>query len=201
MKPLERGLNKEVFLVIDNNIIVSLESGTYLTVCMEDDTILGGVVQTMFYVEEMGDTGFHLIYLAIDGRVINLDSRKIKKVLYCATEDGRNSLENYGIEPDLTDTQLMKTVIDKWKEFDDTAKDNICNVIACSMNKELLKDIIGAYVNLKCENKRLSELRLKELDNQIDFLNKYGEFKKYLPDGFGKLYDTLIFDTFGIKIG
>ena len=66
---------------------------------------------------------------------------------------------------------------------------------------DVLIDLITAYAESKKNNAELNDKYLKVLDNQKESLEKYikfrNEIKAFMPKGYDKILDALIFDVCG----
>lgn len=138
---------------------------------------------------------------------VALDS--IKNYYYCNRDNEEYidaevynpDLDEYNIERGTSTKDIISIMVDNWEYYDfDTRKDLVCK-FANAVTTDVLIDLITAYVESKKHNAELSEKYLKLLDHQTQSIDKYNKFrdqiKAFMPRGYDKILDALIFDVCG----
>lgn len=64
-----------------------------------------------------------------------------------------------------------------------------------------MKELISEREKDKKLIDELVDWKIQKLDDEIAFLEKYENFKKFLPELGCKLYDAIIYNICGLKIG
>lgn len=109
-------------------------------------------------------------------------------------------LEKYGIDLGYSVEEILDIFINHWDEYKDEEKKFFAEEIVTAMTSHNLADLITAVADYKNrydgEYKRCIEL----LKKQKVFLDKYNEFKKSIPDGLKKMYDTFLFEVCGLML-
>ena len=120
---------------------------------------------------------------------------------YIDAEVFNPALDEYNIERGTSTKDIISIMVDNWEYYDfDTRKDLVCK-FANAVTKDVLIDLITAYAESKKHNAKLSEKNLKLLDHQTQSIDKYNKFrdqiKAFMPRGYDKILDVLIFDVCG----
>lgn len=120
---------------------------------------------------------------------------------YIDAEVFNPDLDEYNIERGTSVKDIISLMLENWKYYDfDTRKDITCK-FSHAVTADVLIDLITAYAESKQHNAELSEKNLKLLDNQKESLDKYikfrNEIKAFMPRGYDKILDALIFDVCG----
>lgn len=120
---------------------------------------------------------------------------------YIDAEVYNPDLDEYNIERGTSVKDIISLMINNWKYYDpDMRKDLVCK-FANAVTTDVLIDLITAYAESKQDNAELSEKYLKLLDNRKESLEKYIKFrnqiKSFMPIGYDKILDALIFDVCG----
>ena len=120
---------------------------------------------------------------------------------YIDAEVYNPDLDEYNIERGTSVKDIISLMINNWECYDpDMRKDLVCK-FANAVTTDVLIDLITAYAESKQDNAELSEKYLKLLDNRKESLEKYIKFrnqiKSFMPIGYDKILDALIFDVCG----
>ena len=120
---------------------------------------------------------------------------------YIDAEVFNPALDEYNIERGTSVKDIISLMVDNWEYYDfDTRKDLVCK-FANAVTTDVLIDLITAYAESKKHNAELSENYLKLLDHQTQSIDKYNKFrdqiKAFMPRGYDKILDALIFDVCG----
>lgn len=110
-------------------------------------------------------------------------------------------LDEYNIERGASVKDILSLMINNWEYYDpDTRKDLVCK-FSHAVTTDVLIDLITAYADCKKNNAEWSEKYLKVLDHQTQSIDKYNKFrnqiKPFMPKGYDKILDALIFDVCG----
>ena len=120
---------------------------------------------------------------------------------YIDAEIYNPDLDEYNIERGTTVKDILSLMLENWEYYDfDTRKDITCK-FSHAVTTDVLIDLITAYAESKKNNAELNDKYLKVLDNQKESLEKYikfrNEIKAFMPKGYDKILDALIFDVCG----
>ena len=120
---------------------------------------------------------------------------------YIDAEVYNPDLDEYNIERGTTVKDILSLMLENWEYYNsDTRKDITCK-FSNAVTTDVLIDLITAYAESKQNNAELSEKYLKVLDSQKESLEKYikfrNEIKAFMPRGYDKILDALIFDVCG----
>ena len=118
---------------------------------------------------------------------------------YIDAEVYNPDLDEYNIERGTSVKDIISLMINNWKYYDpDMRKDLVCK-FANAVTTDVLIDLITAYAESKKYNAELNDKYLKLLDNQKESIDKYikfrNEIKSFMPKGYDKILDALIFDV------
>ena len=120
---------------------------------------------------------------------------------YIDAEVFNPALDEYNIERGTSVKDIISLMINNWECYDpDMRKDLVCK-FSHAVTTDVLIDLITAYAESKKNNAELNDKYLKVLDNQKESLEKYikfrNEIKAFMPKGYDKILDALIFDVCG----
>lgn len=120
---------------------------------------------------------------------------------YIDAEVYNPALDEYNIERGTSTKDIISIMVDNWEYYDfDTRKDLVCK-FSNAVTTDVFIDLITAYAESKQNNAELSEKYLKVLDHQTQSIDKYNKFrdqiKSFMPKGYDKILDALIFDVCG----
>ena len=120
---------------------------------------------------------------------------------YIDAEVYNPDLDEYNIERGTSVKDIISLMINNWECYDpDMRKDLVCK-FSHAVTTDVLIDLITAYAESKKNNAELNDKYLKVLDNQKESLEKYIKFrnqiKSFIPKGYDKILDALIFDVCG----
>lgn len=120
---------------------------------------------------------------------------------YIDAEVYNPALDEYNIERGTTVKDILSLMLENWEYYNsDTRKDITCK-FSNAVTTDVLIDLITAYAESKKHNAELSEKYLKLLDHQTQSIDKYNKFrdqiKAFMPRGYDKILDALIFDVCG----
>ena len=120
---------------------------------------------------------------------------------YIDAEVYNPDLDEYNIERGTSVKDIISLMVENWEYYNpDMRKDLVCK-FSHAVTTDVLIDLITAYAESKQYNAELSEKNLKLLDNQKESLDKYNKFrdqiKAFMPRGYDKILDALIFDVCG----
>ena len=120
---------------------------------------------------------------------------------YVEAEVYNPDLDEYNIERGISVKDIISLMLKNWEYYDfDTRKDLVCK-FANAVTTDVLIDLITAYAESKKHNAELSEKYLKLLDHQTQSIDEYNKFrdqiKAFMPRGYDKILDALIFDVCG----
>lgn len=120
---------------------------------------------------------------------------------YIDAEVYNPDLDEYNIERGTSVKDIISLMINNWKYYDpDMRKDLVCK-FSHAVTTDVLIDLITAYAESKKDNAELHDKYLKLLDDRNESLEKYIKFrnqiKSFMPKGYDKILDALIFDVCG----
>ena len=120
---------------------------------------------------------------------------------YIDAEVYNPALDEYNIERGTSVKDIISLMINNWEYYDpDMRKDLVCT-FSHAVTTDVLIDLITAYAESKQNNAELNDKYLKVLDNQKESLETYikfrNEIKAFMPKGYDKILDALIFDVCG----
>lgn len=120
---------------------------------------------------------------------------------YIDAEVFNPALDEYNIERGTSVKEIISLMINNWKYYDpDMRKDLVCK-FSHAVTTDVLIDLITAYAESKKDNAELHDKYLKLLDDRNESLEKYIKFrnqiKSFMPKGYDKILDALIFDVCG----
>lgn len=120
---------------------------------------------------------------------------------YIDAEVFNPDLDEYDIERGASVKDIISLMVDNLEYYDsDTRTDLVCK-FANAVTTDVLIDLITAYAECKKHNNELNGKNLKLLDNRKESLEKYikfrNEIKAFMPKGYDKILDALIFDVCG----
>ena len=120
---------------------------------------------------------------------------------YIDAEVYNPDLDEYNIERGTSVKDIISLMINNWKYYDPDMREDLVCKFSHAVTTDVLIDLITAYAESKQHNAELSEKNLKLLDNQKESLDKYikfrNEIKAFMPKGYDKILDALIFDVCG----
>ena len=98
---------------------------------------------------------------------------------------------------------LLSEIVERWNEWNDEEKEEICDAVKNVIETQDLKDILD-LVQLKNdtinqlseEAKKLTDKLIAELEKGKEFLERYEAFKKFIP-GLESVYDFLLYKVWG----
>ena len=92
-------------------------------------------------------------------------------------------------------------MVENWEYYDSNTRKDITCKFSYAVTTDVLIDLITAYAESKKHNAEVNDKILKVLDNQKESLDKYikfrNEIKPFMPKGYDKILDALIFDVCG----
>ena len=120
---------------------------------------------------------------------------------YIDAEVYNPDLDEYNIERGTSVKDIISLMINNWEYYEpDMRKDLVCK-FSHAVTTDVLIDLITAYAESKKHNAELNDKYLKVLDNQKESLETYikfrNEIKAFMPKGYDKILDALIFDVCG----
>jgi hypothetical protein len=118
---------------------------------------------------------------------------------YAESKVFNDDLEEYGIQPGDSVTQILRKYIENWNKYDKETKEFLIGEIIEPVNDCNIQDLVTALVNYKSYFDEEHKKYLDILKCQSDFIEKYMKFKKTLPDGMDRLLDVFVFDVLGLK--
>lgn len=200
-----------------NEIFKKLKIGSIISVNMDNVTIISGWIADMCHVEPMGQEEYYVFTICYKNMLFELDSRDVEINVWIEdTEDGqvfhdelaerikeekKKLLLKYGFKEDAGLGNIMPTMIEKWDECSEEEKKDYLSILEKFDFSELMKDVVQARANDKKYKDELVDWKLQKLDDEIAFLEKYENFKKFLPELGCSLYDAIIYDICGLKLG
>lgn len=120
---------------------------------------------------------------------------------YIDAEVYNPDLDEYNIERGTSVKDIILLMVENWEYYDSNTRKDITCKFSHAVTTDVLIDLITAYAESKKHNAELSEKYLKVLDNQKESLEKYikfrNEIKAFMPKGYDKILDALIFDVCG----
>ena len=120
---------------------------------------------------------------------------------YIDAEVFNPALDEYNIERGTSVKDIISLMINNWEYYDSNTRKDITCKFSHAVTTDVLIDLITAYAESKQNNAELSEKYLKLLDNQKESTDKYikfrNEIKAFMPKGYDKILDALIFDVCG----
>lgn len=200
-----------------NEIFKQLKIGSLISVNIDNVTIISGHIADMCHVEPMGQEEYYVFAIVCRDMIFELDSRDIEINVWIEdTEDGQvlhdelaerikeeknELLLKYGFKEDAGLGNIMPTMIEKWDECSEEEKKDYLSILEKFDFSELMEDVIQARANDKKHRDEIVDWKIQKLDDEIAFLEKYENFKKFLPEWGCSLYDAIIYDVCGLKIG
>lgn len=193
-------------------IIGKLRRGDVIYVYVGNRYAINGIVEGICYVEPLGEDSFYAIQLNFNGQTVNLDSRDDIEILNWTEHEG----EEYTFHSQIQDNfekvlekyhmdinNLLSEIVERWNEWNDEEKEEICDAVKNVIETQDLKDILD-LVQLKNdtinqlseEAKKLTDKLIAELEKGKDFLERYEAFKKFIP-GLESVYDFLLYKVWG----
>lgn len=120
---------------------------------------------------------------------------------YIDAEIYNPDLDEYNIAQGSTVKDIIFLLVDNWEYYDlDTRKD-LVSKFSNAVTTDVLVDLITAYVSCRKHDFETTDKYLKALENQIQSIDKYNKFMKqikpFMPKGYDKILDALIFDVCG----
>lgn len=107
--------------------------------------------------------------------------------------------DEYNIERGTTVKDIIGIMLNNWDYYDPNTRKNLACKFSNAVTTDVLVDLITAYAESNNHNAELNEKYLKALDRQAKFVEKYNKFrdqiKSYMPKGYDKILDVLIFDV------
>ena len=120
---------------------------------------------------------------------------------YIDAEVYNPDLDEYNIERGTSVKDIISLMVENWEYYDSNTRKDITCKFSNAVTTDVLIDLITAYAESKKHNAELSEKYLKLLDHQTQSLDKYNKFrdqiKAFMPRGYDKILDALIFDVCG----
>lgn len=200
-----------------NEIFKQLKIGSVISVGIDNVTMISGYIVDMCHLEPMRQEEYYIFTICYKNMLFELDSRDVVVNLWIEdTEDGqvlhdemakrikeeqKELLLKYGFKEDAGLGNIMPTMIEKWDECSEEEKEDYLSILEKFKFNELMEDVIQAMANDKKYKEELHDWKIQKLDDEIAFLEKYENLKKFLPKLDCKLYDAIIYDVCGLKIG
>lgn len=120
---------------------------------------------------------------------------------YIDAEVFNPALDEYNIERGTSVKDIISLMINNWEYYDPGMRKDLVCKFSHAVTTDVLIDLITAYAESKQHNAELSEKNLKLLDDRKESLEKYikfrNEIKAFMPKGYDKILDALIFDVCG----
>ena len=209
MKHLKKDSNKkgkimaesilEKRIRVKERIIVGLDKGAKIEIVFTGDSRIRGVVEDVELCTNLNMENWHKVYLNVAGKRFEYDSRTDSDIVRCVMpkEDDviicKNMFEIYNIPFGLSDNEFLKAVIENWNGYEINQKEEIARSIACSINGDILKDILDAYVFMqKCHDEdstkviKLIDEKAEEVEERIKVVKE----KKELEEKYEKLSEA-----------
>ena len=200
-----------------NEIFKQLKIGSTISVGMDNVIIISGRIADMCHVEPMGQEEYYIFTVVYRDMIFELDSRDVVIYIWVEdTDDGQvlhdelaerikeeknELLLKYGFKENAGLGNIMPTMIEKWDECSEEEKKDYLSILEKFKFDELMEDIIQARANDKKYKEELQDWKIQKLDDEIAFLKKYENFKKFLPEWGCSLYDAIIYNVCGLKMG
>ena len=120
---------------------------------------------------------------------------------YIDAEVYNPDLDEYNIERGTSVKDIISLMVENWEYYDSNTRKDITCKFSHAVTTDVLIDLITAYAESKKHNAEVNDKILKVLDNQKEYLDKYikfrNEIKPFMPKGYDKILDALIFDVCG----
>lgn len=120
---------------------------------------------------------------------------------YIDVEVYNPDLDEYNIERGTSVKDIISLMVENWEYYDSNTRKDITCKFSHAVTTDVLIDLITAYAESKKDNAELNDKYLKVLDDQKESLEKYikfrNEIKAFMPKGYDKILDALIFDVCG----
>lgn len=120
---------------------------------------------------------------------------------YIDAEVYNPDLDEYNIERGTSVKDIISLMVENWEYYDSNTRKDITCKFSHAVTTDVLIDLITAYAESKKHNAEVNDKILKVLDNQKESLDKYikfrNEIKPFMPKGYDKILDALIFDVCG----
>lgn len=120
---------------------------------------------------------------------------------YIDVEVYNPDLDEYNIERGTSVKDIISLMVENWEYYDSNTRKDITCKFSHAVTTDVLIDLISAYAESKKDNAELNDKYLKVLDDQKESLEKYikfrNEIKAFMPKGYDKILDALIFDVCG----
>lgn len=120
---------------------------------------------------------------------------------YIDAEVYNPDLDEYNIERGTSVKDIISLMVENWEYYNSNTRKDITCKFSHAVTADVLIDLITAYAESKKHNAEWSEKYLKVLDDQKESLEKYIKFrnqiKSFIPKGYDKILDALIFDVCG----
>lgn len=137
---------------IKEKIIAGLKKGTKIEVIFLNGVRIKGTVEEVELCSNLEQKSWHKVYLNVAGKIYEYDSRMDAEVIKCVMPENegvlmcKNMFEIYNIPFGLSDGDFMQAVFENWDKYEDYQKEEITDIMACSINGGILRDIFDMYV-------------------------------------------------------
>lgn len=194
-------------------IYMKLRRGDAIYVCIGNEYSINGVIESICYVEPLGEDSFYTIQLNFNRQTVYLDSRDDIEILNWTEHEGEKYIWHSEIQDKFekvlkkyhVDTNDLSEIAERWNEWNDEEKEEICDLAKNVIESQDLKNIFDLVqlkndtINqLSDEAKKLTDKLIAELEKGKEFLERYEAFKKLIP-GFEGVYDFLLYKVWGYR--
>lgn len=157
---------------IKEKIIAGLKKGAKIEVIFDNGVRIKGIVEEVELCSNLEHKSWHKVYLNVAGEIYEYDSRTDAEVMKCVMPENegvlmcKNMFETYNIPFGLSDDEFMQAVFENWDKYEDYQKEEITDIMACSINGEILKDIFDMCVLMQKNYKENYEKMIKIVEEK-----------------------------------
>ena len=157
---------------IKEKIIAGLKKGTKIELIFTNGVRIKGTVEEVELCSNLEHKSWHKVYLNVAGKIYEYDSRMDAEVMKCEMPENegvlmcKNMFEIYNIPFGLSDDEFMQAVFENWDKYEDYQKEEITDIMACSINGDILRDIFDKYVLMQKNYKENSEKMIKIVEKK-----------------------------------
>lgn len=157
---------------IKEKIIDGLKKGTKIEVIFLNGVRIKGTVEEVELCSNLEQKSWHKVYLNVAGKIYEYDSRMEAEIMKCVMPENegvlmcKNMFEIYNIPFGLSDGEFMQAVFENWDKYEDYQKEEITDIMACSINGDILRDIFDKYVLMQKNYKENYEKMIKLVEEK-----------------------------------
>lgn len=157
---------------IKEKIIAGLKKGTKIEVIFLNGVRIKGTVEEVELCSNLEQKSWHKVYINVAGKIYEYDSRMDAEVRKCVMPENegvlmcKNMFEIYNIPFGLSDDEFMQAVFENWDKYEDYQKEEITDIMACSINGDILRDIFDKYVFMQKNYKENYEKMIKFVEEK-----------------------------------